>query len=213
MATLRTHRRRTKGQLRLLAATFVVLPLWTQSVAEIPKSSESATVWAAATFDKTGALAALNYSRLAAHSTEFLDQLRVPLTRMRIKPVIVDGEHVTFETGLRITVKISMEGRSARYSVQSVQIQPLPLKTFSPDSKSLRLGNYETVRFQVDATCRVTKEGSCLEVHVRPIGGTAPEVFVKAVKEAYRQWIFEPQKVNGQPVEGEATMGFALNFE
>ena len=201
---------------RTFASTLAIASLFVASANSSlgkERQESSVTVWADATFDKTGALESLEFSAFASQPASFLDRLRVPLSRMKIKPVMFNGEPAVFRTGLRVNAVVSTSAESARFSISSISVQPLPLQAFKPDFESLGLRGYDEVRFEVTALCRVTVSGSCTEVRVRNDAGAAPERFLRAVREAYGKWTFQPQRVNGEAVEGEATMGFALVIE
>lgn len=187
-------------------------PLLAQSAAPAApapfETTRIITVWASVLFDETGACRSLRFSDKSDPPDELLQRLRAPLERMRIPPKLDGGQPATFETGLRIEVNILSDGSSSRFKLDSLTLQPLPVSTVAPDYPAVMVDG-GTGRFEVDATCVVSESGRCTAVTLKP-KGVVPETFLRAMRATYAQWTFEPQKLNGRPVPGEATMGFAL---
>ena len=60
------------------------------------------------------------------------------------------------------------------------------------------------------ASCKVDATGRCDAVHVEALAGV-PESARRWAKESMEGYQFEPQRVNGRAVPGEATVNFRLS--
>jgi hypothetical protein len=165
------------------------------------------TVWASAEFDEAGRVRTLNFHSLTDHAPEFLEKVRPVLMRARVTPPSSGDVPATFESGLRVTLRIVPSQQDGnRFSVTNLLLQPLPLRTFAPEYNAYVRGGHP-VTFSVTASCLVDSEGRCGRVSVTSEGGV-PESFRDAVRRAYQRWEFAPQKINGKAVPGEASMAF-----
>jgi len=193
--------------------------LLTAAVATLAPASESAasssgaaepytvTVWASAQFDETGKVRTLDFHSLTDHSPAFLERIRPVLMRARVAPPNVGDLPATFESGVRVTLRIIPSKQDGnRFSVTDLLLQPLPLRTFAPEYNAYVRGGHP-VAFSATATCLVDSEGRCGHVSVASEGGV-PESFRDAVRRAFQKWEFAPQKINGKAVSGEASMAF-----
>jgi len=181
-----------------------------QALSKAAKESDYlVTVWVAARFAADGTVESFRFSTLVEHPAAFLDQVRPVLLRARVPPAEHEGRPAVLDTGVRVTISISPDQQSFR--VANLSLQPLPLRTFSPASPEMP--HHSTPgRFTVDASCVVSIIGRCRDISLQS-QGNPPEAFRRNVREAFSRWEFEPQRVNGQAIEGEAKMGFQLVVE
>ena len=74
----------------------------------------------------------------------------------------------------------------------------------------LRIPKQAAGRGAVRATCTVGTEGRCTTIDVKALPGI-PESVRRFAKASLEGWIFEPQQVNGKPIDGEYTLRLHLN--
>ena len=112
------------------------------------------------------------------------------------------------------------QGRAAEYAVTpsaeggSVKIVGLsmgPLPTIryyaSYPTDVVKIGGWEG---EVQATGTIGVEGRCTTTDDKALPGI-PENVRRFAKASLEGWIFEPQQVNGKPIDGEHTLRLHLN--
>ncbi|PND39963.1 hypothetical protein C1O66_00730 [Paucibacter aquatile] len=60
------------------------------------------------------------------------------------------------------------------------------------------------------ATCLVSPEGLCHKIDVQMLPGM-PESVRRFAKASFEGWVFDAQRVNDRPVEGQVSMRFSLH--
>lgn len=62
----------------------------------------------------------------------------------------------------------------------------------------------------VQATCHVSPEGLCHKIDVQMLPGM-PESVRRFAKASFEGWVFDAQRANDRPVEGQVSMRFSLH--
>lgn len=179
------------------------------AVAAEPADPYGVTVWATATFGPDGTVNALAFSTLTKHPEGFLEKLRPVLMKARIPPPLDDGAPATFESGMRVTVRVNTGAAGDTFSVASLSLQPLPTRVYTPvHAQSNSLDKPFTLL--VAASCTVGVEGRCGQISIE---GDVTRYYQDAVIDAFKRWEFVPQKLNGKPTAGLARMNFAFEIK
>ena len=63
---------------------------------------------------------------------------------------------------------------------------------------------------EVQALCTVGSKGRCTTIDVKALPGI-PESVRRFARASLEGWTFEPQQVNGKPIDGEYTLRLQLN--
>ena len=202
-------KRYLQGGIACVLGSLILFPI--DSIGAEPAAPYNVTVWANAVFNEEGKVQKLDYSSLAAHAQGFLDQLRPALMRGRITPPVHNGTPASLQSGIRVTVYIIPAPTGSTFRISNLDLQPLPIKTYKPDSVFDSNGGF-AAKYSLEATCEVSETGRCTEVNITT-SDAVPESFRRAVRDAYKRWEFEPQRINGVAVKGKASMAFSLILE
>lgn len=167
---------------------------------------QSVWIWSSVLFDAQGQASSVRVQDEAEQPAELVAQARQRLAQARIQPPVKDGAPVTLETGvgLRFVVRSGPEGASAR--VQEMAVRPLVIK-------AVRLKLPDDVRAargwegQVTVRCTVDTEGQCKDTEVEALPGV-PESMRRWGRLSLEAWRFDPQRIDGQAVEGAYTYTF-----
>lgn len=167
---------------------------------------QSVWVWSSVLFDAQGQATAIRVQDETEQPAELVAQTRQRLAQARIQPPIKEGAPVSLETGvgLRFVVRSGPDGASAR--VQEMAVRPLVIK-------AVRLRLPDDVRAargwegQVTVRCTVDIEGQCKDTEVEALPGV-PESMRRWGRLSLEAWRFDPQRIDGQPVEGTYSYTF-----
>lgn len=196
--------------MRLVQVLFLLLwgllgPAW---AAETSSEPYPVTVWARVTFGNDGACTGFRLVDEEKLPVKFAEGVKSRLAKARIRPPDDAGAPATFQTGVRLEFVVNPSEGGGSVSLTSLHIEPLPVKTYYasyPDDIA-KTGGWEG---SVTATCSVGVDGTCTAVHVKALPGM-PESVRRFAKASLEKWLFEPQLLNGKPVEGEYTQRISL---
>ncbi|GAP37720.1 energy transducer TonB [Piscinibacter sakaiensis] len=170
------------------------------------------TVWARGRFGPDGLLQQLDFIAPQPHPPAFLAQLREALQPVRVRaPDTGDAAAAggQVDGGLRIRVRI-LPGRAAAFQLRSVEAHPLPLEVVWPPRARVARARAGRIGYLVEAQCVVDTAGRCGEVRLQA-ADAVPEELRRAVRDAFRQWRFEPLRVDGRPVAAPAWAHFRVS--
>lgn len=163
------------------------------------------SVWSRVLFGPDGRPQEIALVDEAAYPPAFVANVRERVARTRIPPPEREGRPVTLRSGveLRFLVTPEAEGRGT-VKLLGVGLQPLPLTrylaSFPKDVR--RSPGWDG---QATGMCLVGADGRCSRVEVKALPGM-PESVRRHVRASLDGWTFEPQQLDGQPVEGEYTL-------
>lgn len=166
-------------------------------------------VWADALFGGDGRISRLEVPDASEYPPAFVERVRKQLATAKI-PVVKDesGAPATFQTGVELSYRVTpaTAGLQGAVRLEGMQIGPRPLKRYAAKlPKDLPTNTPAVVRVR----CQVGIDGVCGEVKIVEMPGTSDSLRRWAVA-TMRDWRFEPQRVNGQPVPGEHEESFEL---
>lgn len=163
------------------------------------------SVWSRVLFGPEGKPLEIALVDEAQYPAAFAANVRDRVARTRIPPPERAGQAVTLRSGveLRFLVTPSADGRGT-VKLLGVGLHPLPLNrylaSFPKDVR--RSGGWEG---QATGVCQVGTEGRCTQIDVKALPGM-PESVRRHVRASLEAWTFEPQQLDGQPIEGEYTL-------
>ena len=168
-------------------------------------------VWASVLFDTEGKSTEFRVVDEETLPAPFLKGVKQRLAQARIKPQLDGTEPASFRTGVRLDFLITPTDSGGTVTVKGLTIDPLPIKKYFasyPDDVA-RTGGWEG---GVNATCTVGTDGTCIAVDVKALPGM-PDSLRRFAIASFKQWQFEPQQLNGRPVEGQYTLQLTLQTE
>lgn len=141
---------------------------------------------------------------------KFAENVKVRVARATIQPPIVDGKPVTLKSGVEMlfTVTPTPEG-GGTVRVDGLSMGPMPVQRFYANYPSDIAG---TAGWEGEVTgiCKVAGNGRCSSVEVVALPGM-PESVRRYARASLERWEFEPQQIDGKPIEGEFKLTLKLN--
>ncbi|MDO9074101.1 MAG: energy transducer TonB [Rubrivivax sp.] len=165
-------------------------------------------VWSDATFGTDGTLQQLEVADTEKLPAPFVERVRKQLASARIPPVKDDsGAAASFSTGIRLVYLVTPGPQGGTVKLDGMQIAPRPLKRYAAaQPEQLPAGTPLSVKLR----CEVGIDGRCAALKIVAATGTSDALRRWAVA-SLRGWEFAPQRINGQPVVGEAEVELVLN--
>jgi hypothetical protein len=170
-------------------------------------------VWADVLFGPDGRNLAFHLPDEADLPTAFADLVKRQLQSARIPSVQdSDGSPATFRTGVRMDYRLlpaSNPEENSQVQFLGLAVAPLPVKRYLA-SYPKDVSHQPGWEGGVKATCHVSPEGLCQKIDVQMLPGM-PESVRRFAKASFDGWVFEAQRINNRPVEGEVSARFALH--
>ena len=196
-----------------MAGSLAALVLAWGCVASEHASAETApykvAVRASVLFAADGTASDVRVIDEAVHPQAFVDNVKARLQKARIPPQQADGAPATFRTGVLLDFLVAPGEGSGKVTLTSLKMAPLPTKQYfaSYPTDIAQVGGW---RGAVQASCVVGVEGRCTSITVRALPGM-PDSVRRYARVSLEGWLFQPQEMNGKPVEGEYDV--TLEFE
>jgi hypothetical protein len=165
-------------------------------------------VWSDATFGPEGRLDKLDVADAAGLPAPFVERVRKQLASARIPPVKDDtGAAASFSTGVLLVYRVTPGAQGGTVKLEAMKIGPRPLKRYAAAQPEQLPAD---TPLSVKVRCEVGTDGRCAAVKIVEATGTSDALRRWAVA-SLRGWEFLPQRINGQPVAGEAEVELVLN--
>lgn len=166
------------------------------------------SVWARVLFGPDGKPVEYALVDEGKYPAQFAENVKSRVARASVPAPQLEGRAVTLRTGveLRFLVTPGAEGGSVR--TQGITMGPLPVKKYYA-SYPQDIGRSAGWEGRASAVCTVGTDGRCTRIDVTALPGM-PESVRRYMKVSLEQWEFEPQQVDGKPIEGEYRL--TLNF-
>ena len=169
-------------------------------------------IWGDAIFDKEGKLLSVEIADAGAQPAAFIERVKQQLASARVPPAVdANGAPATLQTGIHVGYLITpAEGADGKASVRmtGVEMGPRPIKRYAA-SQPDNVPNDGKAKVRV--LCKVGIDGRCGEVRVLEATAGSESLRRWAVA-SMRGWVFEPQRVNGQPVPAEVEQTLVLEI-
>ncbi len=192
----------------LLLAFTLLLPLHI-SAEEITTKNLTMSVTARIEYDTNGQVLHSEIIDNLGLKPTFIELIQTSLSHKHFEPHKVDGNPVRFLTGVRLELSITSDNNSMDVEIKDYEIFPLTKKSFYlPTPRSLV---FISSKSPIRVSCIVGVDGSCTSIDVDVPVGIPRSDAIKYTKSMFSQWKFEPQQVNGIPVEGLRILTFKFN--
>jgi len=176
--------------------------------AERVAESYVVTVWASVLFDREGKAGTISIVDKTDLSPKFIQGVEARLVQARIPPRLDQGQPATFRTGVRLLYRVTPTKEGGTVTLAGLDMAPLPRKQFVA-SFPKDVPRSEDWEGSVSATCVVGVDGRCKSIDVKTLPGM-PESVRRFATASFTKWEFEPQALNGKPIEGAFTQKFSL---
>lgn len=195
---------------RLTAAVALMalaaLPAW----AADPLAPYPVSVWSRVLFGPDGKPQSLELVDADQYPAGFVQNVKQRVAQATIQPPMVDGKPVTLHSGveMRFVITPKPEGDAA-VRVDGLSITALPVKRSLPayPADIAATGGWEG---EITGVCIVGTNGRCRKVDL-VVNAGMPESVRRYAKAALDGWEFEPQEVDGKPIESEYRVVIRLN--
>lgn len=169
----------------------------------------SVDVWFDARVDAAGRLVELVPQDEQAQPAAFWAKLQSRLLGASVTPLQQGGQTVGLRSGLNVTLKVHKSETGGDIEIQQLKVSPLPVfRYYVGYPRDIRRAGWTGA---VAVSCTVGVEGRCqprsLEVEALPGMPDSVRRWAKATLEA---WRFQPQEVDGQPIEGQYRLAVKL---
>jgi len=203
----RVHRPRGRPRSGLVA---VVLGAWLSvGATQTPAEPYPVAVWARVLFGPDGRVVEQSLVDEAAYPAQFADNVKARVSRTKIEPPRTDGKPATLRTGVRIDFIVTPTAQGGSVRMSGLSMGPIPTRTYYA-SYPRDVGQTDGWQGEVVGICKVGTEGRCVSVEVSALPGM-PESVRRYAKASLEGWTFEPQQLDGKPIEGEHTLRLQLN--
>jgi outer membrane biosynthesis protein TonB len=190
----------------LALATLSIGPAW----AADPLAPYPVSVWSRVLFGPDGKPQSLDVVEADQYPAGFVQNVKQRVAQASIQPPLVDGKPVTLRSGveMRFVITPKPEGGAA-VRVDGLSITALPVKRSLPayPADIAATGGWEG---EITGVCTVGTNGRCRKVDL-VVNAGMPESVRRYAKVAFDGWEFEPQEVDGKPVESEYRLVMRLN--
>jgi len=181
-----------------------------QAVAAEATAPYPVSVWTRVLFGVDGKPAEYTVVDEDKYPAKFVENVKSRVAQAKIQPPMVDGKPVTMRSGveMRFTVTPNADGGGS-VRVDGLSVGPIPLnKSLANYPADIAAnGGWEG---QVLGICTVGVNGRCKSVDVVAQPGM-PDSVRRYAKASLDGWVFEPQQVDGKPVESEYRLLMYLN--
>lgn len=190
----------------LVLAALSSVPAW----AADPLAPYPVSVWSRVLFGTDGKPQSLELVDADQYPAGFVANVKQRVAQATIQPPMVEGKPVTLRSGveMRFVIAPKPEGGAA-VRVDGMSITALPVKRSLPayPADIAATGGWEG---EITGVCTVGTNGRCRKVDI-VVNAGMPESVRRYAKVAFDGWEFEPQEVDGKPIESEYRLVMRLN--
>lgn len=163
-------------------------------------------VWFDVLFDENGQVSRITPIDEASQPPAFWQGMTARLQKAKIPPRQVDGKNASFRTGVRLFLNVDKE--KSTVGIRSMEMLPIPT-TIAYSSYPKDAGGSAGWEGEIKLTCKVGTDGTCVQGNVDMPAGM-PDSLRRFGRTSMDQWRFQPQEVDGKPVEGEYVVQMKL---
>jgi hypothetical protein len=198
-----------KIHFRSISLSVLLFTTPTLSVMAVEKPYE-VQIWSSVMFNTEGSPTEIRIEKESEYPAKFIEAVKARIAATTIDAAMHQGHAATYKTGILMGYTITPSDQGASVSLDEFKFSPLPLRQtiMGIPSQFMKEGSWEG---KVISKCTVGIEGVCIKTESYAESGTLPEAIRRFVKDTMAKWKFEPQSINGQPIEGEFTWELNLN--
>jgi hypothetical protein len=167
------------------------------------------SVWARVLFGPDGKPLEYALVNEEQYPVKFSENVRARVARAVIPPPTVEGRPVTLRTGVELRFEVTPTAEGGNVRLQGIGMGPMPVKQYLA-SYPEDIGQVGGWQGEASATCVVAKDGRCARIDVQALPGM-PQSVRRYLQASLERWVFEPQFVDGQPIEGQFVL--AVKFD
>lgn len=168
------------------------------------------SVWSRVLFGPDGKPQTLEVVDADQYPAGFVQNVKQRVAQASIQPPVVDGKPVTLRSGveMRFTVTPKPDG-GGQVRVDGLSVGALPVKRYlaAYPADIAATGGWQG---EITGVCTIGTNGRCRAVDVLAPAGM-PESVRRYAKVSLDGWQFEPQEVDGKPIESEYRLLMRLN--
>lgn len=159
------------------------------------------SVWARVLFGPDGKPAEYALVDEGKYPAKFAENVKARVARASVPAPQFEGRAVTLRTGVELRFQVTPNAEGGSVRTQGIAMGPLPVKRYyaSYPKDIARSAGWEG---RASAVCTVGTDGRCTQIDVTALPGV-PESVRRYMKASLEQWEFEPQQLDGKPIEGE----------
>ncbi|MCF8205148.1 MAG: hypothetical protein K9J82_08740 [Methylotenera sp.] len=200
------HNTRLAALALVALSALPALPAW----AADPLAPYPVTIWSRVLFGTDGKPQTLEVVDADQYPAGFVNNVKQRVAQASIEPPKVDGKPVTLRSGveMRFVITPKPEGGGA-VRVDGMSISALPVKRYlaAYPAEITATGGWEG---EITGVCTVGVNGRCRKVDI-VVNAGMPESVRRYAKATLDGWEFEPQEVDGKPIESEFRLAIQLN--
>jgi len=146
--------------------------------------------------------------RRSGYPAPYAENVKARVARTKIEPPRAEGKPATLRSGVRIDFVVTPTAQGGSVRMSGLSMGPIPSRTryASYPSDVAQTGGWQG---EGVGLCKVGTEGRCVSVEVSAPRGT-PESVRCYAKTSLEGWTFEPQQLDGKPIDGEHTLRLRL---
>lgn len=190
----------------IIAAALAAGP---QADAQESKAPYSVSVWARVLFGLDGKPVEYELVDESRYPAGFAENVKARVARASIRAPEIDGRAVTLRSGVELRFTITPTDAGGTVRVDGVSIGAVPVRKYlaSYPKDIAQTGGWEG---EASAVCRIGTDGRCASIDVAALPGM-PESVRRYMRASLERWEFEPQQIDGKPVEGEYRLAVRFN--
>ncbi len=185
----------------LALLSLVAVTLSPQAFAQDSMEPYPVSVWARVLFGTDGKPVEYALVDEAQYPAKFAENLKQRVAKAHIRPPEVDGKPATLRSGVELRFNVTPNAQGGIVKFEGISMDALPVKKYYA-SYPKDIAMTEGWDGKATGVCKIGINGRCASIEVEALPGM-PVSVRKHVRASLEQWEFEPQQINGKPVEGE----------
>ena len=194
---------------KLFLPVLVALAFAQQADAQETRDTYSVSVWARVLFGPDGKPSDYAIVDEDKYPPKFAENVKARVALARVPPPQAGGRPVTLRSGVELQFTITPTPQGGNVRLTGLSLGPMPTKRYlaSYPKDTAQTGGWEG---EVTGICTIGIEGRCRSIEVEALPGM-PESVRRFARASLERWEFEPQEVDGKPIEGEYKLRVRLN--
>lgn len=177
-----------------------------------PDKPYTVAIWATVEIGAEGTVTASEIKKPSDYPAPFLAAVNKRIAALRIDPPMDAGAPATLRSGLLLSYTVTPSATGGSVSLDSINLSPLPVREhFAPYPREL--SGPEDWKGKLTVSCLVGVDGMCGAIEVVSDNGVLPEPARRFARDSLQKWKFEPQRLNGKPVEARFSTVLDMTVE
>lgn len=182
------------------------------TLAAAPDKPYAVAIWARVEIGAEGTVTAAEIIKPSDYPAPFLAAVDTRIAALRIDPPTDAGAPATLRSGLLLSYTVTPSAAGGSVSLDSMSLSPLPVREqFARYPREL--SGPEDWKGKLTVSCLVGADGLCGSIEVVSDNGVLPEPARRFARDSLQKWKFEPQRLNGKPIESRFTTVLDMTLE